>query len=110
MAGKRKYIDYNERLNNLIGDIVTEIKHIIVYDKGDGGKYTFEGDEQGRTPKLSLYDYEEEIASIRINEEDELVVTGSDGNEWGEEDILNEVSVFSLINFYEDLFFEIYGD
>ena len=104
---KRKYIDYGERLNNLVGDIVTEIKR-IVYDKG--GKYTFEGDEQMRTPKLTLYDYEEEIASLRINDEDELVATGSDGKEWGEEDILNEVSVLSLTNFYEDLFNEIYGD
>lgn len=104
---KRKYIDYGERLNNIVGDIVTEIKR-IVYDKG--GKYTFEGDEQMRTPKLTLYDYEEEIASLRINKEDELVATGSDGKDWGEEDILNEVSVLSLINFYEDLFFEIYED
>jgi hypothetical protein len=104
---KRDYIDYGERLNNLIADIVIEIKR-IVYDKG--GKYTFKGDEQMRTPKLTLYDYEEEIASIRINEEDELVATGSDGKEWGEEDILNEVSVLSLTNFYGDLFFEIYED
>jgi hypothetical protein len=104
---KRDYIDYSERLNNLIGDIVTEIKR-IVYDKG--GKYTFEGDEQMRTPKLTIYDYEEEMTSLRINEYDELVITGSDGKEWGEEDILNEVSVLSLINFYEDLFYEIYED
>ena len=94
---KRKYIDYEERLYNLIGDIVTEIKR-IVYDKG--GNYTFEGDEQERTPKLNLYGYEEEIASVRINKYDELVATGSDGKDWGEEDILNEVSVFSLINFH----------
>lgn len=104
---KRDYIDYNERLNNLVGDIVVEIKR-IVYDKG--GKYTFEGDEQMRTPTLAIYDYEEEITSLRINEEDELVATGSDGKEWGEEDILNEVSVLSLINFYDDLYFEIYED
>lgn len=104
---KRDYIDYSERLNNLVSDIVIEIKR-IVYDKG--GKYAFEGDEQGRTPSLTLYDYEEEIESVRINEEDELVATGSDGKEWGEEDILNEVSVLSLINFYDDLYFEIYED
>jgi hypothetical protein len=104
---KRDYIDYNERLNNLVSDIVIEIKR-IVYDKG--GKYIFEGDEQMRTPELTLCDYEEEIASLRINDEDELVATGSDGKEWGEEDILNEVSVFSLINFYDDLFNEIYED
>lgn len=104
---KRDYIDYSERLNNLIADIVVEIKR-IVYDKG--GNYTLEGDEQMRTPKLTLYDYEEEITSLHINEEDELVATGSDGKEWGEEDILNEVSVLSLINFYDDLYFEIYED
>ena len=104
---KRDYIDYSERLNNLIADIVVEIKR-IVYDKG--GKYTLEGDEQMRTPSLTLYDYEEEITSLHINEEDELVATGSDGKEWGEEDILNEVSVLSLINFYDDLYFEIYED
>ena len=104
---KRNYIDYSERLNNIVGDIVTEIKR-IVYDKG--GKYTLEGDEQMRTPSLTLYDYEEEITSLHINEEDELVATGSDGKEWGEEDILNEVSVLSLINFYDDLYFEIYED
>jgi hypothetical protein len=104
---QRDYIHYSERLINLIGDMVTEITR-IVYDKG--GKYTFEGDEQMRTPKLTIYDYEEEMTSLRINEYDELVITGSDGKEWGEEDILNEVSVLSLINFYEDLFYEIYED
>ena len=104
---KRDYIDYNERLNNLVSDIVVEIKR-IVYDKG--GKYTFKGDEQMRTPKLTLYDCEEEISALRINEYEELVITGSDGKDWGEEDILNEVSVLSLINFYEDLYFEIYED
>lgn len=104
---KRNYIDYSERLNNIVGDIVTEIKRIVI-DKG--GKYTLEGDEQMRTPTLTIYDYEEEITSLRINEEDELVATGSDGKEWGEEDILNEVSVLSLINFYDDLYFEIYED
>lgn len=104
---KRDYIDYGERLNNLIADIVAEIKRII---RDKGGKYTFEGDEWMRSPKLTLYDYEEEITSLRINEDDELVATGSDGKEWSEEDILNEVSVLSLTNFYEDLYFEIYGD
>ena len=104
---KRDYIDYSERLNNLVGDIVVEIKRIV---RDKGGKYTFEGDEQMRTPKLTLYDGEEEMTSLRINEYDELVITGSDGKDWGEEDILNEVSVFSLINFYEDLFYEIYED
>lgn len=100
---KRDYIDYSERLYDLSSDIVTQIKR-IVYD--EGGKYTFEGDEQMRTPRLTIYEYEEEIASIRINEEDELVATGSDGKEFGEEDIM-DASVRSLINFYDDLYFEI---